>query len=48
VPAAVGGRGPTTLPPGVPAMAGGRAAAYQRVAGQGQVGTKRYSYTREK
>src|SRR5678809_666973 len=49
-PAATGGtgRGPTTLPPGVPAMVGGRTAAYQRAAGQGQVGGKRYNYTREK
>jgi len=47
-PAGGTGRGPTTLPPGVPAMAGGRTAAYQRTAGQGQVGGKRYNYTREK
>lgn len=45
---AVGGRGPTTLPPGVPAMAGGRTAAYQRTAGQGATASgKRYNYTRE-
>ena len=46
--ATAGGRGPTTLPPGVPAMEGGRGAAYARTAGQGQVGGKRYNYTREK
>jgi hypothetical protein len=44
------GRGPTTLPPGVQPMEGGRSAAYARgrTAGQGATATgKRYNYTRE-